>query len=96
MARKNNYYLEEAAKRSSAIVITLCVIAIILTVAAILTVLAWGSDGFTRKVKSLSAFGLMTIWYSGAFFIPVPITRTPSSSPCGRAFGSCKDRHQIF
>lgn len=45
MAKKNSY-LEEAAKRSSAIVITLCIIAVILTVAAILTVLAWGSNGF--------------------------------------------------
>jgi len=49
MANRNNYYLEElAAKKSNTIVITVCVILVILTVAAILTVLAWGSDGFVN------------------------------------------------
>lgn len=75
MARKNNYYLEEAAKRSSAIVITLCVIAIILTVAAILTVLAWGSDGFINW--NLPEW--FNSWGTAAQAAPV----TESAASCG-------------
>lgn len=75
MARKNNYYLEEAAKRSSAIVITLCVIAVILTVAAILTVLAWGSDGFVNWN--------LPEWFNGWGTAAQAAPETESAASCG-------------
>ncbi len=75
MARKNNYYLEESAKRSSAIVITLCVIAVLLTVAAILTVLAWGSDGFVNWN--------LPEWFNGWGTAALAAPATESAASCG-------------
>ena len=75
MARKNNYYLEESAKRSSAIVITLCVIAVLLTVAAILTVLAWGSDGFVNWN--------LPEWFNGWGTAAQAAPATESAARCG-------------
>lgn len=75
MARKNNYYLEESEKRSSAIVITLCVIAVILTVAAILTLLAWGSDGFVNWN--------LPEWFNGWGTAAQAAPETESAASCG-------------
>ncbi len=75
MAKKKNYYLEESEKRSSAIVITVCIILVILTVAAILTVLAWGSDGFINWN--------LPEWFDGWGTIAQTVPGTEPAASCG-------------
>ncbi len=75
MAKNKNYYLEESEKRSSAIVITVCIILVILTVAAILTVLAWGSDGFINWD--------LPEWFDGWGTVAQTVPGTEPVASCG-------------
>ena len=75
MAKKKNYYLEESEKRSSAIVITVCIILVIMTIFVLIALLAWGSNGFINWN--------LPEWFNGWGTAAQAAPVTESAASCG-------------